>query len=230
MKTFLMFFLIVFGSVIYAQNGGNAKNKNGNASAGVAPVTATPSSVPESKTKSATGFFEKDKEVHDTIFLLGGKKFAANVQQVGSVEVIYSLPAKPDSIIRVERKQFEKILFKSGRLEVYSKPVMITVDEGQWQAVLITRDEKQVQGLYKRGLVAAKSPSNPKSKKAGQQSAIIRLQKKAASQGGSIILITHEESFGAYGDVPGVYIEGTTYGDKPLEAGTSVVEDKDKHP
>ena len=95
---------------------------------------------------------------------------------------------------------------------------------------MITRDVKQVQGLFKRGLVAAKSPSNPKTKKAAQQSAIIRLQKKAASQGGNIILITHEETYGGYGDIPGVYIEGTTYGDKPLESGTNVVVDKDKHP
>ena len=172
----------------------------------------------------------EEKVVRDTIFMLGGKKVPANINGVNSLDVTYTLPSKPDSIIHIERKQVEKVLYRSGQLEVYNKPVVLMIDDNSWEAVVITKDKKQIQGLYKRGEVAAKSPSNPKSKKAAEQSAAIRLQKKAASQGGNVVLITHEESFGAYGDVPGVYIEGITYGDKPLENGTNVVVDKDKRP
>ena len=166
----------------------------------------------------------------DTIVWLGGRKIGAVHVQVGSSDVTFSLPSRPDSTIRVERKQLEKIYYKSGRVEIFSKPVVQMVDETAWEAVTITKDKNQVEGMYKRGLISAKSSPSAKSKKAAQQNTYIKLQKKAAAVGGTIILITSEEYFGGFGDVAGCYIEGTAYGKEPLEKGTDVVKDKDKKP
>ena len=102
------------------------------------------------------------------------------------------------------------------------------VDEKQWEAVTITKDKNQIEGMYSHGNISAKSSPNARSKKAAQQNTYIKLQKKAAAVGGTIVLITNEESFGGYGDIPGCYIEGIAYGKEPLEKGTNVAEDKSK--
>ena len=164
----------------------------------------------------------------DTIIFLGGSKVGAIQVNVSSLFITYALPANPDSTIKVERKQLEKILYKSGRVEIFNKPVVQMIDDSQWEAVTITKDKSQVDGMYKHGNVSAKSSPNARSKKAAQQNTYIKLQKKAAAVGGTVVLITNEESFGGYGDIPGCFIEGIAYGKEPLEKGTNVVEDKGK--
>jgi hypothetical protein len=164
----------------------------------------------------------------DTIVYLGGLKVGAVQVNVSSVFITYALPIRPDSTIKVERKQLEKILYKSGRIEIFNKPVVQMIDDNQWEAVTITKDQSQVEGMYKHGNISAKSSPNSRSKKAAQQNTYIKLQKKAAAVGGTVILITNEESFGGYGDIPGCFIEGIAYGKEPLEKGTNVAEDKSK--
>ncbi len=171
-----------------------------------------------------------NKVLPDTVMKLGGRKFPAYVKQVGSNFVVYCYESKPDSIIRGQRKDLEKIIYRNGRVEVFSKPAMQMIAEGQWESILITRKENDVSGLYKRAFITAKSTGMARSKKAAQESATIRLQKKAATQGGSIVLISNEEAIGAYGDIPSYYMEGYVYGKTPLEKGTDVIVDKDKKP
>lgn len=173
----------------------------------------------------------KEKSVDnskDTIVWLGGKKVGAIQINVSSTIINYALPDHPDSTIRVERKQLEKILYKSGKVEIFNKPVLQMIDDSQWEAVTITKDTKQVDGMYKHGDVSAKSSPNAKSKKAARQNCFIKLQKKAAAVGGTIVLITNEETFGDFGDIPGCFIEGEAYGKEPLEKGTNVADDKGK--
>ncbi len=168
------------------------------------------------------------KKINDTIIYLGGKKVGAEQVNVSSTFITYALPVRPDSTIKVERKQLEKIIFKSGQIEIFNKPVVQMIDDSQWEAVTITKDKSQVEGMYKHGNVSAKSSPSARSKKAAQQNVYIKLQKKAAAVGGTVVLITNEETFGDYGDIPGVFIEGTAYGKEPLEKGTNVVDDKAK--
>ncbi len=173
----------------------------------------------------------KDKAVEstkDTIVYLGGTKVGAIQISVSSMIITYALPDRPDSIIRAERKQLEKIIYKSGKIDIFNKPVVQMINEGQWEAVTITKDKNQVEGMYSHGAISAKSSPNARSKKAAQQNTYIKLQKKAAAVGGTIVLITSEESFGGYGDIPGCYIQGIAYGKEPLEKGTNVVDDKSK--
>jgi len=165
---------------------------------------------------------------YDTIIRFGNRKIPVVKLTLGSTTVTYALPVKPDSIIRLEKKEIEKIVYKNGNISVMNKSVVEVVRDDQWQAILVTKDKNEVQGLYKRGSVNARSAGSSRDKKKAQESATIKLQKKAAAQKAYIILITHEEFFGGYGDPPGYYAEGDSYGTEPLETGTDVVDPKSK--
>lgn len=162
----------------------------------------------------------------DTIVLLGGKKLPCKVLNVGSTTILYSIAGKTESLA-VDRKEVEKIIYKNGRVDPINKPILTMVEEGQWEAILVTENKKDVQGLYDRGHISAKSSPNS-SKKKSKQSAIIKLQKRAANLKGSIILLTKQEFIGGYGDIPGYEIDAIVYGKEPLEKGTDVVNDKSK--
>jgi hypothetical protein len=172
-------------------------------------------------------FAQAAKTPVDTIVRLGGKKIPCKIQNVSSSTLLYTLPDKTESLA-VDRKDVEKVIYRTGRIDVFNKPVLTMIQEGQWESILVTRDEKDIQGLYNRGVITAKSSPSNRSKKAAKQSAIIKLQKKAANLGGSMILVTKEEAKGAYGDIPGYDLEAIVYGIEPLEKGTDVVDDKTK--
>jgi hypothetical protein len=46
---------------------------------------------------------------------------------------------------------------------------------------------------------------------------------------GTIVLVTHKEITGGYGEYPGYFIEGVVYGSEPIDD-TTQVSDKDKTP
>jgi len=165
--------------------------------------------------------------IPDTLVKLGGRKIPVYLKNITSSMVYYSPQDKPKDNLKIDRKDLEKVIRKNGTLEIFSKPAFTLISEGQWEAVLITRSEKEIEGMYKRKFITSKS-SPTKSKKKAKENAIIKLQKLAANAGGSIVLITHEEFFGGYGDNPGYYMEGIAYGFEPLEEGTNVVEDQGK--
>lgn len=182
----------------------------------------------------STGMFGQTKTSqpkptpYDTIVRFGNRKIPVTKLTMGSLTVTYALPEKPDSIIRLERKEIEKIIYKNGNISVLNKSVVEVVKDDQWQAVLITKDPKEVEGLYKRGEVNARASMSSRDKKRAQESATVKLQKKAAGQKAYIVLITREEYYGGYGDPPGYYVEGVSYGKEPLEKGTDVADPKNK--
>lgn len=153
----------------------------------------------------------------DTIVRLGGKKIIADVLKVTDMMVTFkdALDGKTKSI---ERKQLEKIIYDDGRLDVFSKPVFTMVDDTQWEAVLITDNSKDVDGLYERGKIVSVSPPSSRSPSAAKRAATIKLQKKAVNMKGIMVLVTHRETRGGYGEMPGYYMEGLVYGTQPLAA------------
>ena len=164
----------------------------------------------------------------DTIIRLGNRKIPALVKQVSALTVSYALPSKPDSIIRLELKELEKIIYRNGRVDLFSKPVFTEVSDKDWESILITHKEKDVAGLYKRCDVAGKAKPNARSKKDAQQSATIKIRKQAAAAKCTIILITKEEYYGGFNDPQGYYVEGVAYGKEPPDKATNAVNDKDK--
>jgi hypothetical protein len=150
----------------------------------------------------------------DTIIKLGGKKIICNIQKINPNSVSYTKPNET-SVQEILRKEIEKILFRNGRKEVYNKPVLTMIDKTQWEAVLVTEKEEDVEGLYKKGVVKANASSGSRSPKAAKLSATIRLQKKTANMGALIVLVTHSEMKGGYGEIPGWELEGIAYSDTP---------------
>lgn len=171
---------------------------------------------------------EKDTTPRDTIFKLGGKVLPVNVTKITANYVSFVYPGEPE-VFTIERKQVQKIIYKNGRVEEFNKPVLQMISDYQWEAVWLTDDKKDVAEMYKRGEASAASSPSSRSPKAAKKSATIRLQKKAANMKGTVVLVTHKEITGGYGEYPGYFIEGVVYGPEPLED-TTQVSDKDKNP
>jgi hypothetical protein len=153
-------------------------------------------------------------EKHDTIIRLGGKKLVVDISNVSSTGVTYKLVGETENKT-LERKQIEKIKYKSGRVDIFNKPVLQMLNESQWEAVLVTEKKGDIEGMHEYGLIESNSSSDARSTKAAKKSATIRLQKKAANLGANIILITKAEAIGGYGEQPGYNMAGICYGFEP---------------
>ena len=171
---------------------------------------------------------DDDTTPRDTIFKLGGKVLPVNVTKITANYISFVYPGEPE-VYTIERKQVQKIVYKNGRIEEFNKPVLQMIQDYQWEAVWLTDDKKDVAEMYKRGEVSAASAPSSRSPKAAKKSATIRLQKKAANMKGTIILVTHKEITGGYGEYPGYFIEGTVYGPEPLDEADQT-SDKDNKP
>ncbi len=157
---------------------------------------------------------QEDDVKLDTIYMLGRRKLVVDVKNISSATVRYSEPGS-DETITVKRKQIQKVVFSNGRKEVFNKPVLMMVEEGDWKTVIITNQKNDVEGLYELGFVEASSSAGSRSAKSAKKSAMIRLQKKAAGLGGMIVLVTKEESIGGFGEAPTYEVKGIAYGFEP---------------
>ena len=156
-------------------------------------------------------------EKHDTIVRLGGKKLVVDVSNVSSTDVTYKLVGESENKT-LERKQIERIKYKSGKVDIFNKPVLQMLNESQWEAVLVTEKKEDIEGMHEYGLIESTSSSDARSPKAAKKNATIRLQKKAANLGANIIFITKAEAIGGYGEQPGYEMAGICYGfDPPSE-------------
>jgi hypothetical protein len=168
---------------------------------------------------------------HDTIVRLGGKKIVVDVVSVSASDVSYK-DLKTGESKSMERKQIEKLLYKSGKIDVFNKPVLQMIDDSQWEAVLVSENKADVEGMFEYGVVTSNSTSDARSTKAAKKSATIRLQKKAANLGANVILVTKAQAKGGYGEIPGYDMEGTAYGFQPpkkSEEGTGKPSDARKN-
>lgn len=159
---------------------------------------------------------EESKVELDTIYKLGGRQMNVNVLKITSSSITYSKPGT-DVVETISRKKVQKVVHSSGKIEVFNKPVFQMIEDFQWEAVVMTENPKEVEGLYKRGKIEAESPPSSRSRKAAKRSCTIRMQKKAANMKGIMILVTHREATGGYGELPGYYMEGVVYGFDPPE-------------
>ena len=150
----------------------------------------------------------------DTIYKLGGRTLLVNVINVGITDVLYKKP-EDKTIYSIERKQIQRIVYKTGKVDVFNKPILEMIGEDEWESVWVTENKSDVDGLYKYGVITGSSPSSSRSKKAAKKNAIIILQKKAVNMGGNVILITKAEMKGGYGEIPGYDMEAEVYGYNP---------------
>jgi hypothetical protein len=149
-------------------------------------------------------------QVSDTIVMLNRKKIPAQVNNISSTKIYCQTSTGENT--EIERKQVEKIIYNNGRVDVFNKPVFEQISSTNWQAVIVTEHQSDVEGMYKCGLVSASASPSSRNMTAAKKSTIIKLQKKAANLGGVVVLVTHAESKGGYGDNPGYDMEGIVYG------------------
>jgi hypothetical protein len=153
----------------------------------------------------------QNSEYADTVVGLGGNKIVCKIIQVSSTKVTYQVPDK-EAIQELERKNIQKLLYESGRVEVFNKPLVMTVDETDWRSVVLTEDPSEVEGLTEKGKVESVSYKGARNKRSAKRNAQIRLQKQAANLGATIVLITNIEAKGGYGEIPSYKMKGTAYG------------------
>jgi len=150
----------------------------------------------------------------DTIFKLNGAVIPVDITTVTPTYISFIFPGKKEEFT-IERKEVQKIIYKSGKIDVLNKAAFELIDDSSWEAVWMTEDKKEIGDLYMLGEIEARSPSSARSASAAKKGAIIKLKKKAANMKGSLILVTKKETSGGYGEYPGYYIKGIAYGTEP---------------
>lgn len=163
---------------------------------------------------SGTGFSQNtpdDQSPKDTIVKLGGVKMPVRILQVGRTDVTYQEIGQ-DDYKKMDQKQIQKLIYKSGRIEQINKPLFEMVDESDWRSVILTDNEDDVAGMTEKGKVKSESYTRARNKRSALKSAEIRLKKKAANLGATIVLIEKKEATGGYGEVPSYKMAGTAYG------------------
>lgn len=151
----------------------------------------------------------------DTIFTLTRDTLATNVTSVSSSKIFYCHPDS-STVREVERKRVQRIVYASGKVEVYNKPVFATIASTDWRAVILTDKRADVDGLYLRAIIIGRSSSNISTAFGAKTSAETMAKKKGAYNGGIYVLVTDRKEIGGYGETPKYYIEGEVYGTEPL--------------
>ncbi|MBN2275736.1 MAG: hypothetical protein JXK95_15510 [Bacteroidales bacterium] len=158
----------------------------------------------------------KKIEQVDTIFKLNGMVLPVNVTTVTPAYVSFTIPGKDDEFT-MERKEVHKIIYKNGRLEIMNEAAFVVMDDSNWEAVWLTEKKRDVADLYRLGEIEARSPASARSPSAAKKGAIIKLKKRAVNMKGTVVLVTHKQTTGGYGEYPGYYIKGIAYGIEPPE-------------
>ena len=95
----------------------------------------------------------------DTIFKLNGAAMPVDITTVTPTYISFILPGKKEEFT-IERKEVQKIIYKTGKIDVLNKAAFELIDDSSWEAVWMTEDKKEVGDLYMLGEVEARSPSS----------------------------------------------------------------------
>jgi hypothetical protein len=160
-------------------------------------------------------FAQNEKEVQteeklDTIYMLGQTKKLVNIKRIMYSTIVYEEPGSNESK-EMEKKQIQRVIFHTGRREKFNDRLVMDVEETSWENVILTHKEKEVKGLYEVGEVHGESSPRNRTPKAAERTAKIRLKRRAANKGAQIVLITHEESSGGFGEIPKYNLKGVAY-------------------
>lgn len=164
----------------------------------------------------AQGTAPQTKVVRDTIFTLTRDTIAANVTSVSSTKIFYTYPDSSNKEKTIERKVVQRIVYATGKVEQYNKPVFINVATTDWRSIIITDNPTDVDGMHLRAVIIGKSASSVTSATSAKNSAEVMAKKKAANNGGMYILVKNRKELGGYGEIPKYYMEAEVYGTSPL--------------
>ncbi len=152
----------------------------------------------------------------DVIYLRNSDSIVATITKINENTIEYRYEGE-EFIVEKNKKEIEKIKFKSGREVVFNETYKYPKINGEedWEKVIVTYVESKVAGLQKVELMKATSNVGALigpaiGKNAGYNKCIAKLKKKATSLGACIILVHDSGQRGSFnGSV--VVVEATAY-------------------
>jgi hypothetical protein len=143
----------------------------------------------------------------DTIVKRSGEKLVVTIKTNDPSTVSFVYPNE-ELVNTISKNVIEKIIYKSGRIEVCSQSTKLEEVNGEddWEKVIITTNEADVIGLTKVSEVSGKSSLGGAMKSASDKKAREHLKKEAAKLSCSIVLITTYSN-----DYYGTKINGVAY-------------------
>ena len=163
--------------------------------------------------------FSQEEAKLDTIYLLGQRKMLVEIKGIFYSNIRYAEPGN-DTVKSMKKKNIQRVVFDSGRKEIFNKPLVGEITKEDWKNVVITENESDVSGLYKVATVKGESSSRNRTPQSAERTAKIRMKRRAANKGAEMILITKQEMTGGFGEVPSYYLEGVAYSfEKPENEG-----------
>ena len=127
----------------------------------------------------------------DVIYLRNNDSIVANVTKIDENTIEYKFEGEEIIVVK-NKKSIHKIKFKSGREEVFNESVRLPKINGEedWEKVIVTYDENEVEGLEKIDNIQAKSGwGGSIGSNIGYKKCVNKLKKDAAKLGGNTILI-----------------------------------------
>lgn len=135
----------------------------------------------------------------DTIYL-SNEKLIVNIKEVGEDAVKFTYP-KEDIVNSIFKNSIHKIVFRSGRVSIFSESTNYKKVNGisDWELVSISQVESEVKGLYKLGDVSSKAKGGTTwtGMERIKERAFKKLKIQASMYGGNIIYMTQLNSAGA---------------------------------
>jgi hypothetical protein len=150
----------------------------------------------------------------DTIFTYK-EKIPCSVKEITPDAVKYSLPQE-EVLISIYKNTVNKIIFKSGRVQVFSEATSLKKINGpkDYENVSITGVENEIMGLFKLGQVSskAKGTTTLSNQETIKQRAYKKLKIQAAMQGANIIYLLNQKTDGnKFGSTSEASLTGIAY-------------------
>lgn len=139
----------------------------------------------------------------DRIDKLNGDTITCKVSEITDDNIKFKYEGE-DLINNISKNIVQEILFNSGRVQEFSKRIVIN-GEQDWQKVQITTLESDIEGLVRGEEMMAKASSGWSTTGQGkmQKKAMDKMKKQAAAKGYHIVLLITTTSKGGHGGMSG---------------------------
>lgn len=126
----------------------------------------------------------------DTLYLQG-QKIACTIKEVGPEAIKYTYPGE-EALNLVYPNQVQKIVFASGRVQVFAPSRSLPASPSDWQKVALTQVEAEVRGMTRVVEISAtaKGGTNLAGAQPVRERAEHKLKMQAAMLGGSTVFLT----------------------------------------
>ncbi len=139
----------------------------------------------------------------DKIFTHKGDSIVCTITEVGDKTIKYKHTGE-ELVNTISKNIVSQLLFNNGRKQVISEKIVIT-NKMDWEKVIITKVESDVDGLTRVGEIMAKANSGWSTTNQGkmEMKAMEKLKKEAASKGCHIVLLLTTTGKGGHYGISG---------------------------